>query len=164
MRHHALPGISLFSRRICLAPGCFACSFIHLKDGNLQLCHSFTIGFSGYRNINLFGIRFGFRLHVSFRLTQGGRTFPWNPWALGVQDSHLHLATHTGILSSLSSTALSSPASMNKERSPTTWVFLSIQIQSFGSRLSPVTSSAQNCSTSELLRTLSRMAASKPTF
>ncbi len=33
----------------------------------------------------------------------------------------------------------------------------------FGGRLSPVTLSAQSHSTSELLRTLSRMAASKPT-
>ena len=24
------------------------------------------------------------------RLTQGGRTFPWKPWAIGVQDSTLH--------------------------------------------------------------------------
>ena len=53
------------------------------------------------------------------RLTQGGRTFPWNPWAFGVQDSHLHLATHTGILSSMLSTVPSGTASTCMQRSPT---------------------------------------------
>ena len=54
------------------------------------------------------------------RLTQGGRTFPWNPWAFGVQDSHLHLATHTGILTSMLSTVPSGTASSCMQRSPTT--------------------------------------------
>jgi hypothetical protein len=38
-----------------------------------------------------------------------------------------------------------------------------VRTHSFGSELSPVTLSAQDHSTSELLRTLSRVAASKPT-
>ena len=45
-------------------------------------------------------IRYAFRPLLRSRLTQGGRTFPWKPWSIGVQDSHLHLATHTGILTS----------------------------------------------------------------
>jgi hypothetical protein len=47
------------------------------------------------------------------------------------------------------------------ERSPTTLLYR--RIHGFGALLSPVTLSAPDHSTSELLRTLSRMAASKPT-
>ena len=57
----------------------------------------------GYRNINLFSIDYASRPRLRPRLTQGGRTCPWNPWSIGVQDSHLHLATHTGILTSIRS-------------------------------------------------------------
>ena len=39
---------------------------------------------SGYRNIYLFSIDYAFRPRLRSRLTQGGRTFPWNPWAIGV--------------------------------------------------------------------------------
>ena len=73
----------------------------------------------GYRNINLFSIDYAFQPRLRSRLTQGGRTFPWNPWSIGVQDSHLHLATHTGILTSMRSTAPYGTASMPMERSPT---------------------------------------------
>ena len=34
------------------------------------------------------------------RLPQGRSALPWNPWIFGLEDSHLHLATHSGILSS----------------------------------------------------------------
>ena len=73
----------------------------------------------GCRNLRLLSIRYAFRPRVRSRLTQGGRTFPWNPWAFGVQDSHLHLATHTGILTSISSICSSDHTSMNMQRSPT---------------------------------------------
>ena len=94
--------------------------------------------------------RCAFRPRLRSRLTQGGRTFPWKPWAIGVQDSHLHLATHTGILSSVLSTAPYGTASPCTQRSPTTRT--SVRIRSFGSMLSPGTFSAQSHSTSELLR------------
>ena len=106
----------------------------------------------GCRNLRLLSIRCAFRPHVRSRLTQGGRTFPWNPWAFGVQDSHLHLATHTGILTSMLSISLLSDTSSCMQRSPTTYSFE--YIRSFGIRLSPGTFSAQGHSTSELLRTL----------
>ena len=56
-------------------------------------------------------------------------------------------------------------ASLAYRRSPTTpaGFRLSAEIRSFGAWLSPVTLSAQDHLTSELLRTLSRVAASKPT-
>ena len=106
----------------------------------------------GYRNICLSSIGCAFRPRLRSRLTQGGRTFPWKPWAIGVQDSHLHFATHTGILSSVLSTAPYGTASPCTQRSPTTRTL--VRIRSFGSMLSPGTFSAQSHSTSELLRTL----------
>ena len=117
--------------------------------------------YRGCRNLRLLSICFACRLIIRSRLTQGGRTFPWNPWAFGVQDSHLHLATHTGILTSMLSISLLSDTSSCMQRSPTTYSFE--YIRSFGIRLSPGTFSAQGHSTSELLRTLQRMAASEPT-
>ena len=127
-----------------------------------RLTFSVTPSFlRGYRNINLLSIDYALQPRLRSRLTQGGRTFPWNPWAIGVQDSHLHLATHTGILTSMRSTAPSGTASPPMERSPTSCSFK--QMRSFGNMLSPGTFSAQGHSTSELLRTLSRMAASEPT-
>ena len=68
-------------------------------------------------------------------------------------------ATHTGILTSRRSSKPLSPPSPPRERSPT----IPLGIQSFGGQFSPVTFSAQRHSTSELLRTLSMVAASKPT-
>ena len=58
-----------------------------------------------YRNINLLSIGYAFRPHLRPRLTQGRSALPWNPWIFGLEDSHLHLATHSGILSSIQSTA-----------------------------------------------------------
>ena len=89
----------------------------------------------GCRNLRLLSIRCAFRPHVRSRLTQGGRTFPWNPWASGVQDSHLHLATHTGILSSMLSICRLRHTSSCMQRSPTTYLLR--YIRSFGTWLKP---------------------------
>ena len=45
-------------------------------------------------------ISYAFLPHLRPRLTQGGRTFPWKPWSIGEYDSHIFLATYTGILTS----------------------------------------------------------------
>ena len=97
------------------------------------------------------------------RLTLGRLTLPRNPQAFGVSGSHTDYATHSGILSSLRSTSPSGLASLPRERSPT--IAFSLRKQSTASVrcLSLVTLSAPGHSTSELLRTLSMMAASKPT-
>ena len=58
-----------------------------------------------YRNINLLSIGYGSRPHLRSRLTQGRSALPWKPWIFGRKDSHLTLATHSGILSSYPSTA-----------------------------------------------------------
>ena len=53
-----------------------------------------------YRNFNLLSIDYVFRPRLRPRLTQGRSALPWKPWIFGRKDSHLPLATHSGILSS----------------------------------------------------------------
>src|SRR5699024_585045 len=64
-----------------------------------------------YRNFNLLSIDYVFRPRLRPRLTQGRKALPWKPWIFGLEDSHLHLATHSGILSSYHSTIPYSTAS-----------------------------------------------------
>ena len=59
---------------------------------------------SRYGNLNPFPIDYAFRPRLRSRLTQGGSALPWKPWIFGRKDSHLTLATHSGILSSINST------------------------------------------------------------
>ena len=114
-----------------------------------------------YRNINLLAIDYAFRPRLRSRLTLSRRTLLRNPWAIGGEDSHLSFVTHAGILTSQGSTA-------GFRRRFTAMGTLSYRascdapVASVVS-LSPVTLSAPEHLTSELLRTLSRMAASKPT-
>ena len=63
------------------------------------------------RNLNLLSIGYGFRPRLRSRLTQGRSALPWKPWIFGREDSHLSLATHSGILSWGRSTAPSGTAS-----------------------------------------------------
>ena len=65
--------------------------------------HSSVI--SQYRNLNLLSIGYGFRPRLRPRLTQSRSALLWKPWIFGRKDSHLPLATHSGILSSMPSTA-----------------------------------------------------------
>ena len=104
----------------------------------------------GYWNIRQSSIGYALRPRLRSRLTQGGRAFPWNPWAIGAWDSHPRAATHAGILSSIRSTGPLGPASPLMQCSPT----ISADIHSFGVMLSPGKLSARSHSTSELLRTL----------
>ena len=53
-----------------------------------------------YRNLHLLSIGYAFRPRLRPRLTRGRSALPRNPWIFGLEDSHLHLATHSGILSS----------------------------------------------------------------
>ena len=53
-----------------------------------------------YRNFNLLSIDYVFRPRLRSRLTQGRSALLWKPWVFGRKDSHLPLATHSGILSS----------------------------------------------------------------
>ena len=104
-----------------------------------------------YRNFNLLSIGYVFRPGLRPRLTQSRSALLWKPWIFGLEDSHLYLATHSGILSSMQSTAPYGTASSRIQCSSTNVLgtFLS-----FGSVFQPRTFSAQDLSTSELLRTL----------
>ena len=103
-----------------------------------------------YRNLHLLSIGYDSRPRLRPRLTQGRSALPWKPWIFGHKDSHLNLATHSGILSSMQSTAPYGTASSRMQCSSTNpFGFLS-----FGGTFQPRTFSAQDLSTSELLRTL----------
>ena len=58
-----------------------------------------------YRNLNLLSIGYASQPYLRPRLTQSRSALLWKPWIFGLEDSHLHLATHSGILSSYPSTA-----------------------------------------------------------
>ena len=111
--------------------------------------HSSVI--SRYRNLNLLSIGYGSRPRLRPRLTQSRSALLWKPWIFGRKDSHLPLATHSGILSSIQSTAPSGAASSCMQCSSTN---VSNTFLSFGGVFQPRTFSAQDLSTSELLRTL----------
>ena len=56
-------------------------------------------------NLSQLSIGYASRPRLRPRLTQGRSALPWKPWIFGLEDSHLYLATHSGILSSKLSTA-----------------------------------------------------------
>ena len=79
-----------------------------------------VLKFRRLRNFNRMCIDYAFRPELSSRLTLGGRTFPKKPETFGHYDSHIILATHSGILTPIQSTAASAATSPRTERSPTT--------------------------------------------
>ena len=113
-------------------------------------CHYSSVHY-GCRNLNLLSIDYAFLPRLRPRLTQGRSALPWKPWIFGREDSHLSLATHSGILSSYPSTAPSGTASSALRM---LLYQLHSQFRSFGVVFQPRTFSAQDLSTSELLRTL----------
>ena len=72
-----------------------------------------------YRNLHLLSIGYDSRPRLRPRLTQGRSALPWKPWIFGLEDSHLYLATHSGILSSMQSTAPYGTASSRMQCSST---------------------------------------------
>ena len=102
-------------------------------------------------NLHQLSIAYDFRPELRSRLTQGRSALPWKPWIFGRMDSHHTLATHSGILSSHSSTApyryCFNEMAMLLYQCVNTFL-------SFGVVFQPRTFSAQGLSTSELLRTL----------
>ena len=125
---------------------------------------------SGYGNINPLSIDYACRPRLRSRLTLGGLAWPRNPWSFGGRVSHPSFATHACILTRVASTA-GSPRRFTRHTTlpyPSTHLDpegLAIRVNATASAvcLSPATLSARNHLTSELLRTLSRVAASKPT-
>src|SRR5699024_6233974 len=127
-----------------------------------------------YGNINPLSIDYACRPRLRSRLTQGGLTWPWNPWSFGGRGSHPSFATHACILTRVASTTRSPcrftphttlPYPLTLLDHPPTkgrWSGTHVSATASAVYLSPATLSARNHLTSELLRTLSRMAASKP--
>ncbi len=116
-----------------------------------------------YRNINLLAIDYAFRPRLRSRLTLSRRTLLRKPWTISGGDSHSSFVTHAGILTSQHRTRAFANAYTLRT--------LSYRVQhpqvctpiASVTGFSPATLSAPEHLTSELLRTLSRVAASKPT-
>ncbi len=72
-----------------------------------------------YRILHLLSIGYGSLPRLRSRLTRGRSALPRNPWIFGQEDSHLFLATHSGILPSRRSTAPYGTASVRRQCSPT---------------------------------------------
>ena len=107
-----------------------------------------------YRNLHLLSIGYDSRPRLRPRLTQSRSALLWKPWIFGLEDSHLYLATHSGILSSMQSTAPYGTASFRMQCSSTQVRSILRTGLSFGGVFQPRPFSAQDLSTSELLRTL----------
>jgi hypothetical protein len=128
----------------------------------------------GYGNINPLSIDYACRPRLRSRLTLGGLAWPRNPWSSGGRVSHSALATHACILTPTPSTPRSHGGFTGCRTLPYPTPHLDTNPEELepsirgidtasAVRFSPATLSAQDHLTSELLRTLSRMAASKPT-
>ena len=70
----------------------------------LSLCVPTVLSVQGAGILNLLSIDYALRPRLRSRLTQGRSALPWKPQIFGREDSHLTLATHSGILSSCRST------------------------------------------------------------
>ena len=106
------------------------------------------------RNVDRLSITYALRPRLRSWLTRRGRTWRRKPQTFGEHGSHVFYATHACILTSARSTAPSGTASWLAERSPTDRATRAAPSHGFGGKLSPVQFSAQDHSTSELLRTL----------
>ena len=105
-----------------------------------------------YRNINLLSIAYAFRPRLRSRLTLSRLALLRNPWAFGGRVSHSPFVTHASILTSQRSTA----GLRRRFSALGTLPYHSTKVKSVASVpcLSPVTLSAPDHLTSELLRTL----------
>src|SRR5688500_20358077 len=103
-----------------------------------------------YRNINLFPIDYTLRSRLRGRLTLRRLTLRRKPWAFGVGAFHPHYRyscqhSHFRYLQQTSQSTFNGLRNAPLPRTP------EVCTPSFGSSLSPVKSSAQTDSTSELL-------------
>jgi hypothetical protein len=117
----------------------------------------------GYGNINPLSIDYACRPRLRSRLTLGGLAWPRNPWSSGGQGSHLPyryscLHSHSHTLHHSITRRLHRMQDAPLPNQPQRLIAAASAVC-----LSPATLSAHNHLTSELLRTLSRVAASKPT-
>ena len=118
----------------------------------------------GYGNINPLSIDYACRPRLRSRLTLGGLAWPRNPWSFGGGVSHSAFATHACILTRVASTA-GLPRRFSRHTTlpypstrlaahPRCTTDYCVNAAASAVCLSPVTLSARNHLTSELLRTL----------
>ena len=111
-RDHHRPGWATFLRHpiACLLPVRFPRSPTHTPEGAegefgwLASPGSAWSRHNRYGNINPLSIDYACRPRLRSRLTQGGLTWPWNPWSFGGRVSHPSFATHACILTRVAST------------------------------------------------------------
>jgi hypothetical protein len=157
--------LTVTGSRICLGALATCLPPHNRRRGSLSLPPSVITDATWYGNINPLAIDYAFRPRLRSRLTLSRRTLLRKPWTIGGGDSHPSFVTHAGILTSQASTAgfprrFSSLRTLSyRARDPEGSRAPAASVTS----LSPVTFSAPEHLTSELLRTLSRVAASKPT-
>jgi hypothetical protein len=106
-----------------------------------------------YRNINRLSIAYAFRPRLRSRLTLSRLALLRNPWAFGGQVSRLSFVTRASILTSHASTA-SLPLPLRRRGNAPLPLRASSKSVASAPSLSPVTLSAPEHLTSELLRTL----------
>ena len=106
-------------------------------------------------------IDYASRPRLSSRLTLGGRTFPRKPLIFGHYDSHIILATHSGILTRITSTSALALTSPMIRRSPTT--AQKVQSQASVIRLAPLNFPRKITRPVSYYALFERVAASKPT-
>ena len=112
---HRMPG----SRGgICLPAASHACARLPSRAG-LPAPRPHSSVPPEHRILHLFPIAYASPPRLRPRLTQGRSASPWKPRIFGRKDSHLPLATHSGILSPRRSTAPSGAASARRRCSPT---------------------------------------------
>jgi hypothetical protein len=132
--------------------------------GRLALPGSVWALLRGYGNINPLSIDYACRPRLRSRLTLGGLAWPRNPWSFGGGVSHSAFATHACILTRVASTT-GLPRRFSRHTTlpyPSTRLAVHtrcttdccVNAAASAVCLSPVTLSARNHLTSELLRTL----------
>ena len=140
-----------FGKGVCLLTASSRFPGLSVPGRVSRTCPHSSVPWQG-RTLHLLSIGYGFRPRLRPRLSQGRSALPWNPWIFGLKDSHFHLATRSGILSSQKSTRTSVRASSLCQCSPTNHTY--VRFHGFGGAFQPRTFSARGLSTSELLRTL----------
>ena len=86
-----------------------------------------------HRILHLSSIAYASPPRLRSRLSQGRSALPWNPRTSGPDDSHIRLATHSGILPRMHSTTPSGMASASMRCSPTSPAHTSVRAHSAAS-------------------------------
>ena len=108
--------------------GSSACTGFSLPAPPVRACPRFS-DTQGCWNLDQLSISYASLPRLRSRLSRRRSALRRKPWIFGRKDSHLPLATHSGILSSIKSTAPYSAASLLMQCSPTnTLVFLSFGV------------------------------------